>query len=170
MEYFAPSKKYKVLSPDPNTAVSTYGKLVRSDNYEPLSYHFIANAVTNAAVGFRWYINEKWHGISGFRTDFSNQLGIDYESEDALPNMDYINFNKFHLTSGTNLNVRQIDLILGLQYSWGREMNITTIRNFADPVEYSPETGKSLQGYPEDIMDFKFDEISLFFGFTYMFF
>jgi hypothetical protein len=66
------------------------------------------------------------------------------------------------------MKFKKIDLISGIQYSFGREEGLPYLVNMSDPQEYIPTTGQSLRGLRENNMRFVFNEISLFFGFKYI--
>jgi len=108
----------------------------------------------------------------GFKTDFNVSTGkeqkIPGDIEDH-PASSELYLNKYHFIAGPRQRVKKFDLVLGIQYTWGRESDLYNFTNFSEPVEYIPATNQSLQGIRQNNMNINYNEISLFFGATYGF-
>jgi hypothetical protein len=160
---------------DPYPIISTSDVLTNSNDsakelfgdQDIMSFYYNADPVTNVAIGFRQYFNEKISVLGGFRTDFSSYSEISDEFENNKPKLFKIHQDKFHFTGGPYLSWKKINLFLGLQYSFGRADDLEQIINFSDPVEYNSQSGESLQGIRKNNMSINYNELSLFFGFTY---
>ena len=61
----------------------------------------------------------------------------------------------------------KLEVLAGLQFSWGDLTELPQLANFAEPVEFNPITNQSLQGDLLPTMDVNYFAVSLFFGFTY---
>jgi hypothetical protein len=129
-----------------------------------MAYTSHANPTVNAGVGIKQELSKLVTYLGGFRTDFSATYD---DSERALssPNqMQKIPINKYHFTSGVAFNIKRVDIIAGVQYSFGRHSNQPQGVNFADPQEYIPETDQSLEGTRTNTAKIQLDEFSLFLG------
>ena len=167
MEYFHKIDSYEMIysSSEPITTEENQEAL---EDQELLSYTFEADNVFNMSLGFHKYISKKIDFMGGFRTDFNNQKNSQFDEDPNKGRIKVIPFDKYHITSGIEMKFKKIDLISGIQYSFGREEALPYLVNMSDPQEYIPATGQSLQGLRENNMRFAFNEISLFFGFTYI--
>jgi hypothetical protein len=129
-----------------------------------MAYTSHAKPIVNAGVGIKQEISQLVTYMGGFRTDFSATFD---DSERALssPNqMQKVPINKYHFTSGVAFNIKRIDVVAGVQYSFGRHSNQPQGVNFYDPQEYIPETDQSLEGTRTNTAKIQLDEFSLFLG------
>jgi hypothetical protein len=168
-EYFFPIGVY---SPIEARDKPTGGNLKVPDVTSTMSYQTSSRGVLNAAVGFIQYFSDRLTVAGGFRTDFNNFSTIDrYEERNS--NLDShlrgIYVNKYHIIVGPSFQIKTFGVILGIQYTWGRNKEVSNITSFVDPVEYNPQINLSLQGDLENSMRISYNEISIFFGVTYGF-
>ena len=64
------------------------------------------------------------------------------------------------------LKIKQFNVIAGLQYTRGKEDNMPEMVNYANPVEYVPETEQALEGVRQNVAVATLNEIAIFFGLT----
>ena len=131
-----------------------------------MSYYAEANSVTNVSVGFKQYISPSLFFLGGFRTDFTVS---DKENTRFVANKFSVNqyhLDKYHLTAGAVLKIKQFNVIAGLQYTRGKEDNMPEMANYANPVEYVPETEQALEGVRQNVAVATLNEIAIFFGLT----
>ena len=106
----------------------------------------------------------------GFKTDF-NAFGTSQQkvigSQDFEPKVSSLVFNKYHFILGPSFKVKRFGVVLGVQYTRGRNKNLYNLAFFTDPVEYNPDNRQSLQGSRQQNMNLRYNEISVFFGVTY---
>jgi hypothetical protein len=129
-----------------------------------MSYYFESRSVTNIGIGFRQYISPSLVFLGGFRTDFT---AGDIENDRYVANkfsINQIHMNKYHLTSGLVLRIKNVKVISGLQYTRGRSSNMTQVINYSDPVEYNSITQQALEGKRNDNAHAIYNEIALFLG------
>lgn len=169
MEYFFPIDTYSLLK---TRNTETSGNLKVPDIPKAMSYFSSSDGVFNFALGYVQYFSEKFTVAGGFKTDFNNLSTVARSTnpEDLLhPRMRNLYLDKYHLLVGPSFRIKTFGVILGIQYSWGRQWDLPNIANFSNPIEFNPETNKSLQGIQENNMVLKYNEITLFFGVTYGF-
>ena len=168
-EYFLAIDPYSMLK---TTDSKVVGNLQVGSVAEAMTFYTSARAVLNLGLGFVQYINERLTINGGFKTDFNTLTGMD--QKDVVnpwyhPLMNDLYFDKFHIIAGPRLDVKRFGIVLGIQYTWGRQKDLYNIANFSDPFEYIPETNQALQGVRQKNMNVIYNEISLFFGVTYGF-
>ena len=168
-EYFFPIDAYSPLETR-NTA--TGGNIQVHDIPKAMTFMTSATGVLNVAVGFIQYFSEKFTVAGGFKTDFNNLSTLDkYEerSEYLASKMRNLYIDKYHVIVGPSFQIKSFGVILGIQYTWGRQKDIYNIASFIDPIEYIQETNLSLQGTRQNNMTLSYNEVSFFFGLTYGF-
>ncbi len=168
-EYFLAIDPYAMLK---TTNTHVVGNLQPENVGEAMNFNTSANAVLNVGVGFVQYINDELTINGGFKTDFNSLTGDEQIMVGTLnnqPALSNLYFNKFHIIVGPSLSVKKFGIVLGIQYTWGREDNLYNMANLSNPVEYIPETNQSLQGIRQNNMKLNYNEISIFFGATYGF-
>ena len=136
-----------------------------------MTYFAGANALFNVAIGFVQVINENLTLAGGFKTDLNNLAYVEENRErfENFPQIADIYVDKYHVVAGPYFEVKKLSAVLGIQYTWGRKYNLSNLINYADPVEYIPETDDALQGEKQNNMHIKYNELSLFIGITYAF-
>ena len=166
-EYFFAIDNYSMLQTTVNTSV---GNLHFENTAEVMNFNAVAGQVFNLAVGLDQYVNEKLTINGGFKTDFSAFNESEQKvigSQDFEPSLSSVVFNKYHIIVGPSFSVKRFGVVLGVQYTQGRNKNLYNLAFFNDPVEYNPSTRQSLQGVREQNMNLRYNEISIFFGITY---
>ena len=164
-EYFARIKEHRIVQGDDNnlqatpSVIDALGGTVTDLTRE-------ANSVFNISLGYRKYIKNTLSFMGGFRTDYSSAAS-DFSGE-SDPYVNRIPYDLFHLTGGSAFVLaKKLEVLAGLQFSWGDLTELPQLANFADPVEYNPVSGRSLQGELLPTMDVNYFAVSIFFGFTY---
>jgi hypothetical protein len=164
MEYFHKIDAYAVVesSFQASWLPGYLSREISSNDF--LSYGYEAAAVTNFAVGFQQIISPTFYFLAGFRTDFTASIeGNERFIADKFT-INQIHLDKYHLTIGPVWKFQRYKIVSGIQYTTGRNKDAYQIVNYADPVEYIPETDQSLVGIDRTIAEAALTEIALFFG------
>ena len=168
-EYFFEIPEYELLKPN-DTPID--GNVEVDDVTTVMNYKTSNRQIINFGLGLEQFISEKVTLAVGFKTDFSRlPKNKNTEISQITTNNSLINVsqNLYHFSIGANASLKKVELTLGLQYSLGRKRQLFNLVNLTDPVEYNPDTQLVLQGTREPNMDVKFNEISIFIGFSYTF-
>lgn len=131
-----------------------------------MTYSIDAKAVTNLGVGFRQTISPSLYILGGFRTDFTNGETDNVRTSQDGFKVKQVHLNKYHITLGPVMKFKKIQLITGIQYSFGGNNDMYQLVNYSDPIEYNPNTNRSLEGIRKKNATFMVNEISLFLGLT----
>jgi hypothetical protein len=106
----------------------------------------------------------------GFRTDF---IGRDFPGNgQEFPNNNkkaFYSFNVYHLNSGLGYSFKRGSIILGMQYSHGDTRDQRQIVNLTEPVEYISDSQMPLTGEIQKNVQFRYNDISVYFGFMFNF-
>jgi len=166
LEYFYGIDAYKLTNINTENVQATNKSAVDfGDSYQTNLYHG-ANQVLNVAFGYHFFINKNFSTFTGLRTDFSSMKQFKKENE-SLRTISNINSDAYHVTVGGEFLIKQVDFVIGFQYSRAREKNQPQIINLSNPLEYIPATGEALQGIRTNTMQIKRNAIGLFIGLTY---
>jgi hypothetical protein len=164
IEYFHRIDTYSVVS-SPLQASWLPGNISKIiTNNEYMSFNYEAGSVTNIALGFKRYMSPKIFFLGGFRTDFT---AADEENSRYVSNkfsINQINMDKYHITSGLIVKFNAFSVVSGLQYTLGRNKDMTQAVNYSDPVEYNPVTDQSLMGVRQNTAQASLNEFSIFVG------
>jgi len=161
ISFFAPISKYKILIPNDNTEVDLP---VETPDIGSFTNMVIANKfLINLAGSIRHRVSEKFEFLLGFKTDFNylNKKSIDVTKE-FYPGQTY--WNLYHLTGGLVWSWEKFDLSVGGSYTFGLKSNIKQYVNLS-----SPTVDNNLYGVRDYSAKAKFNQASLFLGFTYFF-
>ena len=145
------------------TQVPDFLEGIIEDN-DILSYSTEARSVTNMALGFKQYISPSLFFLGGFRTDFTSGSSDNIRFQGDKFKINQIHINKYHITLGPVLTIKRIQVVTGIQYTFGRNQDIDQIVNFSDPVEYNSLTGQALEGIRLSNASASINELALFFG------
>jgi hypothetical protein len=137
------------------------------DPMKLMTYSSQASSVTNLGIGVKKYISPSLFIVGGFRTDFTSGDSDLFRSARNALKVNQIHFNKYHITLGPLIRLKKIQIITGIQYSFGRNDNMSQVVNYSNPVEYIPEINRSLEGTRNNTANAKINEISLFFGIAF---
>jgi hypothetical protein len=129
-----------------------------------MAYTSHADPTVNAGVGIKQRISQLVTYLGGFRTDFSATYGNSQHALSSPNQMQKAPINKYHFTSGVAFNIKRLNIITGVQYTFGRHSKQPQGVNFSDPYEYIPETDQSLEGTRTNTAKIKLDEFALFLG------
>ncbi len=161
VSFFAPIKKYKILIPGENTKTEIPFDIPDVGNFTNM---VLANRfVVNLAASIRRRVSEKLEFLLGFKTDFNylDKKSIDVTNE-FYPGQTY--WNLYHLTGGLVWSWEKFDLSIGGSYTFGIKGNIKQYVNLS-----SPTVDNNLYGVRDYSAKAKFNQASLFLGFTYFF-
>ena len=161
--------EYALLEvPEYNFTNDYLNGLIDGSNFMP--YFHAARSVTNAAIGVNKNISPKLSVLGGLRTDFTSGDLDNIRFLGDKFKINQIHFNKYHFTLGPVLSIKQFDVLTGIQYTYARNRDISSIINYAQPVEYIPQTEQALEGLRQNAASASVNEIALFFGLTVGFF
>ncbi len=165
-EYFNGIDSYAIIDPqvDVYSLPSEWEGIIDID--DAMSYYTQANPVVNLGVGFNRFISPTLSLLGGFRTDFASQNNNDYRFTDGKFKVNQLHVNKYYFTIGPMARIKNFYFVSGLQYSFGRNYDVTQIKNYSHPVEYNPESKQSLEGARENTAYIRFRELSFFLGLT----
>lgn len=169
IEYFNEITPYKLVVASENPNITTQENYEKLETKDWLSYAYGAKSVVNVALGYRWDISEDMLILTGFRTDFNYLKNLDYGELSNYNRLQDLVYNVYHITGGGQLTILKINIIAGLQYSYGRKKDQLQLINMADPVEYNTVENAPLQGTRENTMILNYNKISLFLGATLSF-
>lgn len=169
IEYFNEITSYKLVAANINPNITTQENYEKLKTKDWLSYAYGAKSVVNIALGYRWNVSDDILILTGARTDFNYLKNLDYGELSNYNRLQDIIYNVYHITGGGQLTIFKINIIAGLQYSYGRNKNQLQLINMADPVEYNTVENAPLQGTRENTMILNYNKISLFFGGTFSF-
>lgn len=131
-----------------------------------LSYYHSARSVTNLGFGFKQFMSPSFILLGGFRTDFTSGNTDNIRFQEDRFKINQIHIDKYHVTFGPILKIKRFDVVTGIQYTIGRNKNLESIINYANPVEYIPQLGQALEGVRQNEANARINEIALFFGLT----
>ena len=129
-----------------------------------LSYYHAARSLTNIGVGFKQIISPSLKVLSGFRTDFTSGQQDNIRFVDDYFAINQVHIDKYHFSIGPVFQIKRLTILTGLQYSFGNTKEFNPFINFANPVEFNPETRQSLEGVREGQATASIRELALFFG------
>jgi len=168
-EYFGGLDPYRYAQADENPNLETGSVFQQIDHSEWLTFVSGAKPVLNAAVGSRWLMKENYMILVGFRTDFNYQKNLDFNPYTENKLLKGLNLDLYHFTGGLSWRIRGQDIMLGLQYTLGREKEQKQIVNLSDPVEYNTTKHVALQGTRQNTMNSHINSLSIYFGATFNF-
>ena len=167
INYFTKSRKNSIsLTVEYFHDIDPYSLIDLPSEQDFLSYSHSASSVTNAGVGFKQYFSPSFIMMGGFRTDFTSGNKDEIRFIDDNFKFNQIHMDKYHITVGPVIKIKKFDVITGIQYTFGSNANLDPLVNYADPVEYIPQTRQSLEGIRQNEASASINEISLFFGLT----
>lgn len=133
-------------------------------NNDFMSYYNYANSVLNIAFGFRQYLSPSLTFLGGCRTDFSaNDIGNTRFVNNKY-SVNQVSMNKYHITSGVVFAIKNFRVISGIQYTFGRNSDMTQAVNYSDPIEYIPSTQQALEGIRQNNAQANLNEFALILG------
>ncbi|MCK5729428.1 MAG: hypothetical protein KAH68_00045 [Draconibacterium sp.] len=165
-EYFAKIDPYRMVETEESDNLADGTIFETSDHNEWLTFINGARSVFNAAVGYRWILNENLMILAGFRTDFNHKKNVDFNPYVQEKTIKSFVLDKYHITSGLTINILGHDFITGFQYTLGHENGQKQYVNLSDPIEFNYEEMKALQGTRDISMQTILNSVSLYFGAT----
>ncbi len=147
--------------------VNTYAMIRKESDETEHDFNniYMANEqVVNFALAIKSRINENIHLLSSIRTDFN------YFNREILPitNSNYFYgityWDIYHVTGGVLWDFEKFNLNAGAGYSFGRDGSMPQVINLTDPT-----VENQLFGIPQNSSTAKYNQISVYLGFTYYF-
>lgn len=163
-EYFHHIDEYALIESSNQLDWTPYYVSSKISENDYMSYYFKAKAVTNLALGFKKQITTTLAFMGGFRTDFTASNEDDTRYVNNKFSVIQVHMNKYHITSGLGIKVKDFTIISGLQYTFGRNKNMEQIISYTEPVEYDPSTQHALEGSRQNNSQARLNEFSLFLG------
>ncbi len=160
-EYFASMAPYRVVEADEEWP-SLQGR-------EWLTFVSGGRAVFNVAAGYNIFIRDNLQLMGGFRTDFNARKDLDLSPFEDAKKIKGLTIDIYRFSGGVIFTFREQDIIMGLQYSVGREAGQEQFANLTDPQEYNEEVGMPLVGTPQPVVQTVINNINLYFGATFNF-
>lgn len=169
IEYFAKINPYPIVKAD-QPLISKFSSELNSNEYNQwLTFVEGAKPVFNVGVGYKWYLKENLMLLAGFKTDFNFKK--DFNLKPYWPDFTIrsFNFNKYHFTWGSTLNIFGQDITAGIHYTLGYLGNQKQIANLSDPVEFNEIDKKALQGTRMNVMNTVYNSFSIYVAATFNF-
>lgn len=163
-EFFGWLAPYSIVSAPVHPFIGSIETFRSFNDPNWLSWAHAARPVINVAIGYRQKIAENLLLMGGIKSNVNYRKGVDYKSYSHIHRLHALELNLFHISTGLRLNIKNHELITGLNYAFGIEQGRRQMANFADPVEYNPMEGKALQGTRQYNMRARFNSISLYLG------
>ena len=168
-EYFAKINPYVIAKADPTFSNGSNPELDNNEFIQWLSFVEGAKPVFNVGIGYKWYIKENLMLLAGFKTDFNFKKDYDLKPYWRDFTIKSFNFNKYHFTGGSTLNIFGQDITAGIQYTLGYLKNMKQIANLSDPVEFNEIEKKALQGTRMNVMNTIYNSVSIYVAATFNF-
>jgi len=165
-EYFAPIETYRMLD---NTHISNWGQEEFHPGDDFLSYKYGAKEVFNVALGYRHIINENFAIMSGLKTNFS---AYEPSSSDEWGEInEFVNMSPslYHASLGVQFRFKANTVIVGAEYSYGKENNLKQLSNYGYPGIFDEEKHIALQNRVENTMSYTSNSIGFYIGYAFDF-
>lgn len=165
MEYFFKINDYEMIHAEASPII--YPKNIYNDvigNIKFVSVQGWANAVLNAAIGWRQTLNEKFDLLVGFRTDFNNFKDQERKLDEGFI-MRGRTWDIYHLSVGSAMKFGQSEITAGFQYIFGGGKDLRQYANFTN----RGESGLEFLGTPQNTMHATDQGLALIIGYTYLF-
>jgi hypothetical protein len=159
-EWFTPLSPYVVMQPESDNFIRNNPQSIRPINSAVILRVFDAMKNTfNVGLAVEHKLNEKFMGYAAVRTDFSN---ADYGEIEGLT-LGYTDFNIYHFTVGTSLELNDTFIGLGFEYSHAERSDFPQIFNFPSGAA---EPGDIVLYGTRGICKAVYNNFNLFFGIT----
>jgi len=165
-EYFMALKQYKLVNAKLNPDITIPKVYDTLTNKDWSSFYQAANDVLNVAIGYSLIISDKIRFLNAIRTDFGLTNRVKYENAYQKNYLQTTNFNIYHYSSGVGFSIKRNKFIAGGDVAFGFRKNLVQIVNFSDPEEYNTESGRALQGTPNNNMDVLYIGFSIYIAAT----
>jgi hypothetical protein len=167
-EYFFRLSDYQYIEASNNPGEGGY-HFGTDSPAEWLSFKTAQKPVFNLGIAFKQQITDDIMFSGGFRTDFN---ALDEQQTAEFPGNNkktLYRINVFHVNSGLGYSFKRGSIILGMQFSHGEAKDQRQIVNITEPVEYISEAQMPLTGELKNNVHFKYNDISIYFGFMFNF-
>ena len=169
IEYFDDIEPYKMVEAKESPWIATGSDYGGGDFNDWLSFTDEYKGVLNAGIGYRWNVKKDLEVLTGFRTDFNYRKKLEELPNGLNKQIRGLDIDLYHFTGGLSWRVLGQDIMIGLQYTLGREKKQKQFINLSDPVEYNMEEMLPLQGTRQNNMSVSYNSISIYFGATFNF-
>jgi hypothetical protein len=92
--------------------------------------------VLNAGIAFKRHISSVLMISGGFRTDFSYLSSFEEKVLPEFSRKHSYNLDVYHFNSGIGYEFSRGSVILGTDFSYGQDKNLSQVVNITEPVEY----------------------------------
>ncbi len=167
MEYFAKINPYRMIEAPIRSDITSSIVYDKLENKDWLSVADASKAVLNFAIAYRWRLNDHLLFMNGFRTDFNNVKNVDYGKLSTMNKINTTDFDIYHYNAGFQFYLFQKYLLIaGGEISFGYATKLPQIANYSNPVEYSPDDNRILQGPIENNMNIYYFGFNVYLGIT----
>jgi len=160
MEWFAPLSTYAVMQPESGDfIVNETINAEQINSAELLKVYDAMKSVFNVGIALEQKLTDQFTGYAAIRTDFSN---ADFEEIDGLF-IGYTDWNNYHFTLGTSLEINETFIGIGFEYTHGERTDFPQIFNFPSG---SAEPGDVVLFDQRGTCEAIYNNFNLFFGVT----
>ncbi len=161
VSWFAKVGSYPMLDPDNSESLISYN--INKLDPEFNSIYLANRSLINAAIAFKTRVSEEVQLLGSLRTDFNyfDRSAFDL-NDDFIYGITY--WDIYHIAGGLVWTKEKFELSLGTSYSFGRDNSLPQVVNLSDPTSEN-----NLFGVPKYNSTARFNQVSLFLGFTYFF-
>jgi len=133
VEFFNKIDPYNVIQgEDLGTVINTANPEVSEAEF--LSLSFGQRSIVNFAISYEKILNTKFTILTGFRTNFSTTMNVDYSGIDNLNHIEDIPVNFYHLTFGSTFTFLRNQFIGGFDLGMSFQNDQPNIINYTSPL------------------------------------
>jgi hypothetical protein len=160
LEWFAPLSTYAVMQPESGEfIVNETINAEQINSAELLKVYDAMKSVFNVGIALEQKLTDQFTGYAAIRTDFSN---ADFDEIDGLF-VGYTDWNNYHFTLGTSLEINETFIGIGFEYTHGERTDFPQIFNFPSG---SAEPGDIVLFDQRGTCEAIYNNFNLFFGVT----
>ena len=160
VEWFTPLSTYVVMQPESGDFIineTTDAENINSEDI--LKVYDAMKNVFNVGIALEQKVTDQFTGYAAIRTDFSN---ADYEEIHGLT-IGYTDWNNYHFTLGTSLEMNDTFIGIGFEYTYGQRSDFPQVFNFPSGTV---ELGDKFLFNPRGTCEAIYNNFNLFFGVT----
>ncbi|MCU0406797.1 MAG: hypothetical protein MUE64_07495, partial [Ignavibacteriaceae bacterium] len=159
-EWFTPLSSYVVMQPESDNFIrNRVPEDKQFDSADLLKVFDSVKSIVNFGIAIEHKLSEKFMGYASLRTDFSN---ANYDEISGLY-VGFTDFNIYHFTVGTSLELNNTFIGVGFEYSHGQRSDFPQIFNFPSGAI---ETGDLVIPRNIGTSEAFYNNFNLFFGVT----
>lgn len=121
-EYFHAIETYLVVDGKQSVYADEY-----PEGTDFSSYKFGTKSITNLAIGYKRILSKNFDIVMGAKTDFNAYLVSNEGVFEGINEMDKVHNNLYHITIGSNFNVKKASFVLGFENSFGQLNNTESL-------------------------------------------